>query len=210
MLQYTTVLPATLELLKVLMQKKCLANFNLVGGTSLALQIGHRLSLDIDLFTINDFDTSEIVLELKEDLHFDIVQQNPNTLTLNIEYPINSNQFIKVDILKYPYPLLNAIIKIDGIRLLSIEDIIPMKLSAVSNRGAKKDFYDIYFLLDKYSLKEMLELFSKKFPNINHFHLIKSLTYFNTADEDANPKVFKKLSWEQVKEKIVKASTELL
>ena len=56
----------------------------------------------------------------------------------------------------------------------------------------------------------MLELFSKKFPNINHFHLIKSLTYFNTADEDANPKVFKKLSWEQVKEKIVKASTELL
>ncbi len=210
MLQYTTVLPATLELLKVLMQKKCLANFNLVGGTSLSLQIGHRLSIDIDLFTINDFDTSEIVLELKEDLHFDIVQQNPNTLTLNIEYPINSNQFIKVDILKYPYPLLNAIIKIDGIRLLSIEDIIPMKLSAVSNRGAKKDFYDIYFLLDKYSLKEMLELFSKKFPNINHFHLIKSLTYFNTADEDANPKVFKKLSWEQVKEKIVKASTELL
>jgi len=210
MLQYTTVLPATLELLKVLMQKKCLANFNLVGGTSLSLQIGHRLSIDIDLFTINDFDTSEIVLELKEDLHFDIVQQNPNKLTLNIEYPINSNQFIKVDILKYPYPLLNAIIKIDGIRLLSIEDIIPMKLSAVSNRGAKKDFYDIYFLLDKYSLKEMLELFSKKFPNINHFHLIKSLTYFNTADEDANPKVFKKLSWEQVKEKIVKASTELL
>ncbi len=210
MLQYTTVLPATLELLKVLMQKKCLANFNLVGGTSLSLQIGHRLSIDIDLFTINDFDTSEIVLELKEDLHFDIVQQNPNTLTLNIEYPINSNQFIKVDILKYPYPLLNSIIKNDGIRLLSIEDIIPMKLSAISNRGAKKDFYDIYFLLDKYSLKEMLELFSKKFPNINHFHLIKSLTYFNTADEDANPKVFKKLSWEQVKEKIVKASTELL
>ena len=210
MLQYTTVLPATLELLKVLMQKKRLVNFNLVGDTSLALQIGHRLSIDIDLFTINDFDTSEIVLELKEDLHFDIIQQNPNTLTLNIEYPINSNQFIKVDVLKYPYPLLNAIIKNDGIRLLSIEDIIPMKLSAVSNRGAKKDFYDIYFLLDKYSLKEMLELFSKKFPNINHFHLIKSLTYFNTADEDANPKVFKKLSWEQVKEKIIKASTELL
>ncbi|MEI6823655.1 MAG: nucleotidyl transferase AbiEii/AbiGii toxin family protein [Bacteroidota bacterium] len=210
MLQYTTVLPATLELLKVLMQKKCLANFNLVGGTSLALQIGHRLSIDIDLFTINDFDTSEIVLELKEDLHFDIVQQKPNTLTLNIEYPINSNQFIKVDILKYPYPLINDIIKIDGIRLLSIEDIIPMKLSAISNRGAKKDFYDIYFLLDKYSLKEMLELFSKKFPNINHFHLIKSLTYFNTADEDANPKVFKKLSWEQVKARIEKASSEIL
>lgn len=210
MLQYTTVLPATLGLLKDLMQKNCLAEFNLVGGTSLALQIGHRLSIDLDLFTQNDFETSEIVVELQEDLHFDIVQQKTNTLTLNVEYPNSSNQFIKVDILKYPYPLINDIVSIEGIRLLSIEDIIPMKLSAIANRGAKKDFYDIYFLLEHYTLKEMLELFSKKFPNINHFHLIKSLTYFNTADEDANPKVFKKVSWEQVKAKIEKVSTELL
>lgn len=210
MLQYTTVLPTTLELLKVLMQQKCLADFNLAGGTSLALQIGHRFSIDIDLFTQKDFDPSEIITELEKNLKFNIIQQKVNTLTINIEYPDNSSNYIKTDIIKYPYPLINNIITIDGIRLLTIEDIIPMKLSAIANRGAKKDFYDIYYLLNRYNLQEMLVFFSKKFPNINHFHLIKSLSYFEDADEDANPKVFKKLSWEDVKIKIEQAANKLL
>ena len=210
MLQYTTVLPATLELLKALMQQECLANFNLVGGTSLALQIGHRFSIDIDLFTLNDFDSLTMISELEKSFKFDVVQQKTNTLTLNVEYPKHAAQYIKVDILKYPYPNINNILTIDGIRLLSIEDIIPMKLSAIANRGAKKDFYDIYYLLDQYSLQEMLVLFDKKFSNVNHFHLIKSLSYFENADEDANPKVFKKVSWEQVKSKIIKVANELL
>ena len=210
MLQYTAVIPATLELLKHLMLKKSLADFNLVGGTSLALQLGHRLSVDLDFFTLNDFETIEIVTELQNELRFDIVQQKQNSLILNVEYPTNSNLFIKVDILKYPYPLINSIIEIDGIRLLSIEDIIPMKLSAIANRGAKKDFYDIYFLLNSMSIKEMLNLFSMKFPNINHFHLLKSLTFFDDANEDANPKVFTKVSWEQVKTKIEKTVNILL
>jgi len=202
MLQYTAVIPTTLELLKFLMQKSSLAHFNLVGGTALALQIGHRLSDDLDLFTINDFNTDEIVTELEKDFNFIIVLKRTNSLILNIEYPKNSKQFIKVDFLKYPYKLLDSLVKFDNIRLLSIIDIIPMKLSAIANRGAKKDFYDIYFLLKKYSIKEMLELFSKKFPNTDNFYILKCLTYFNDAEEDVNPKVFKKISWDKVKQKI--------
>jgi predicted nucleotidyltransferase component of viral defense system len=210
MLQYTAVLPTTLELLKHLMLQKSLVDFNLAGGTSLALQLGHRLSIDLDFFTLNDFETTEIVSDLQNVFRFEIVLQKKNSLILNIEYPINSNLFIKVDILKYPYQLIDKVIQIDGIRLLSTADIIPMKLSAIANRGAKKDFFDIYFLLNNLSLKEMLDLFSKKFPNINHFHLLKSLTYFDDADEDANPKVFSKITWEQIKSKIQNAVNELL
>ncbi len=87
----------------------------------------------------------------------------------------------------------------DGIRLLTKENIIPMKLSAIGNRGSKKDFYDIYFLLKEYSLKEMFILFEQKLPNVNYFHIIKSLTYFYDADTELNPKTLIKTNWEQVK-----------
>jgi predicted nucleotidyltransferase component of viral defense system len=87
-----------------------------------------------------------------------------------------------------------------GTGLLSKEDIIPMKLAAVANRGSKKDFYDIYFLLHQYTLNEMVSLFEKKFSNYNNFYIIKSLTYFEDAEKDLNPKVLKKCSWDEVKQ----------
>jgi predicted nucleotidyltransferase component of viral defense system len=106
--------------------------------------------------------------------------------------------------------LINSVIETEGIRLLSIEDIVPMKLSAIANRGAKRDFYDIFFLLNHLSIKEMLSLFSRKFSQTNHFYLLKSLTYFDDAEEEANPKVFAKISWEQVKTKIEETVNELI
>jgi len=128
------------------------------------------------------------------------VIENKGGLTQKIEYPENSNNFIEVDILKYPYKLINPPVISEGIRLLSKEDIIPMKLSAVANRGSKKDFYDVYYLLQEYSLKEMISLFEKKFSCYNNFHVIKSLTYFEDAEKDINPKVLKKCTWEEVKQ----------
>jgi len=105
----------------------------------------------------------------------DVVENNAG-LTQKIEYPENSGNFVKVDIVKYPYELISPPITSEGIRLLSKEDIIPMKLAAVANRGSKKDFYDIYFLLHQYTLYEMVSLFEKKFANYNNFYIIKSLT----------------------------------
>ena len=204
MLQYTAVYPKTLELLKKLMQEKCLSKFNLVGGTALALQLGHRISIDLDLFSKHDFDTKQIVNTLSKTYKLNVVTEFDNSIIQKIEYPANSGNFIKVDIIKYPYNLIEQPIITDGIRLLTKEDIIPMKLSAIGNRGSKKDFYDIYFLLKEYSLKEMFILFEQKFPNVNYFHIIKSLTYFDDADTELNPKTLIKTSWEQVKNEIKK------
>ncbi len=88
--------------------------------------------------------------------------------------------------------------------MLSKEDIIPMKLSAIGNRGSKKDFFDIYFLLKEFTMKNMFELFEAKFPNVNYFHILKSLAYFEDADTEINPKMIMKVSWEDVKKEIRK------
>ncbi len=157
MLQYRTVYPETLELLKKLMLVSELQDFFLVGGTALALQLGHRISIDINLFTHNDFDTKELFLKLNTQFEISNLTENTNTLNFNITFPEKSENIIKIDLIKYSYPLINPIIKFDGIRLLSVEDIIPMKLSAVAGRGSKKDFYDIYKLLKSYSINKMFE-----------------------------------------------------
>ncbi len=204
MLQYTAVYPKTLELLKRLMQEECLMPFNLVGGTALALQIGHRISVDIDLFSDINFEPKQILSELRKSYKLEIVSEFDNSVTNKIEYPDNSNNYIKIDIIKYPYPLIDKVIEIDEIRMLSKKDIIPMKLSAIGNRGSKKDFYDIYFLLKEYTLKEMFELFKMKFPTVNYFHIIKSLGYFEDAETEINPKMITKVSWKEVKTEIQK------
>lgn len=195
MLHYRAVYPKTLELLKELMVIPSLESFQLVGGTALALQIGHRISVDLDLFSEREFEKGKILRDLEkigtvESIH-------PELLMLMIND-------IKVDIVHYPYPFIHPIEHIEGIRLASIKDIVAMKLSAIANRGAKKDFFDICFLFDQLSLKEMLHLFSLKYPGVNHFHVIKSLTYFEDAEEDVNPLMIEKLDWREVKQKVEK------
>ena len=105
-------------------------------------------------------------------------------------------------------PSTLELLKLDSIRLLSIDDIIPMKLSAIANRGVKKDFYDLYFLLEQRSLEEMLNLFQTKFSDINQFHIIKSLTYFEDAESNPNPHTLKDLTWQEVKNKIIQTVNE--
>lgn len=198
MLSYTTVYPATLELLKSLMQMPELQEFFLVGGTALALQIGHRISVDLDLFTPYDFDSHLLMSVLKK--HYASIEllglQN-NTLNLVIDN-------IKVDLITYAYPLIYPIKIIDDVRLLGLEDIAPMKLSATANRGTKKDFFDLYFLLQQYSLKELFQFFDQKFNNPQKFHVFRSLTYFEDAEHEVNPIMLKNITWEDVKAYIIK------
>jgi len=85
-----------------------------------------------------------------------------------------------------------------------LEDIIPMKLSAVAARGSKKDFYDIYFLLKNYTLEEMFGFFDQKFENINKFHIIKSLTYFDDAETETDPVTITKVTWKEIKHAILR------
>jgi predicted nucleotidyltransferase component of viral defense system len=199
MLLTKTLAPDTLELLKTLMQKPYLNNFRLVGGTALSMQIGHRISVDLDLFSNEQFDTFELKSLLAEDFSSFLTElERTNTLICSIDS-------IKVDFIRFRYEFAFPIIEEDGIRLADIRDIAPMKIDAISGRGKKKDFFDLYFLLQKYSMKELLELYQLKYKHTTIFHVIKSINYFADAEPDNDPLFFdKKLTWEKVKKTIIK------
>ncbi len=210
MLHYNAVDPGTLELLMSVMKLEELQDFALVGGTALALQMGHRISVDLDLFTPHDFNPAKLFESLNEQFVIVDKSEDVNTLNINIVLPDTPKNGIKVDFLKYSYPNLRPIRIIDEIRLLSMEDIIPMKLSAIAGRGSKKDFYDIFYLLQNYTLHQMVEFFVQKYANANTFHILKSLTYFEDADIEPDPRIIEKSDWNHIKKTIVQKTNDYL
>jgi predicted nucleotidyltransferase component of viral defense system len=112
---------------------------------------------------------------------------------------------VRVDFVQYPFPWLLPFEMIDAIRFISAKDIIPMKLQAVSNRFSKKDYWDVAFLLNTYSLTEMLNIFREKFPQIDPGYIIHSLTNFEEAENQPDPDVLLSISWNEIKEKLSKA-----
>jgi len=197
MLQISTVAPDTLELLKRLQSIPELANTRLVGGTALALHVGHRLSIDLDLF--GKFD-HEIITETLQSEVFDdfyVLSENKNIK----QYLINQ---VKVDIVKYDrYQWLEDVIIDDQIRIAGLKDIAAMKIAAITNRGRKKDFIDIFFLLNVFSIKEIIEFYQTKYFDANIFLSITSLAYFDDAEKDDMPKMLIPTTWEDVKRKII-------
>jgi hypothetical protein len=192
MLQRKAVEPATLELLKKLMAFEPLRDFNLVGGTALALQLGHRKSVDIDLFGLVEFDSQEMLNTLNKQFTCTARQTFKNTLLCEVDR-------IKTDILRYQYPPIDEVIIEDGIRMLTMKDIAPMKLAALSQRGARKDYFDIYFLLGHFSLSEMLDFYKQKFNQTEVSHVVRSLTYFTEAEDSDQPEMIKPVTWKEVK-----------
>jgi predicted nucleotidyltransferase component of viral defense system len=187
------------------MELEQLNSFYLVGGTALALQIGHRVSIDLDLFTEVSFDKAAVLDVLND--HFDsVVLESEGTSML-----VTSINDVKVDFVKMAYPILFTPLEVEGVRMLDMRDIAPMKLKAIVQRGSKKDFYDIFFLLNYLSLGEMLTLFMKKFKQEEIFHVIKSLTYFDDAEQYADPMMFDRtVTWGAVKKAMITATKDLL
>ena len=202
MLQTQTVVPDLLELLKKLMNEKLFSEFNLVGGTSLALQLGHRNSIDIDLFGNQDINHVLFEEKIREFGDVEISQTSKNVLITKINH-------IKVDFVSYKYPLLKDFLVIDNIRMLSTMDIAAMKLNAIMGRGSRKDFIDLFFLLNEFSMKEILNFYKKKFSDGSEFLVIKSLTYFEDADFQPQPQMFKDFDWEICKQKILEEVSRL-
>lgn len=204
MLFYQTIAPATLELLKKLMNVPGFDKLRLVGGTALALQYGHRKSIDIDLFgklAMDEYALSNAINQTGE------VTTLHKTTNINI-YSING---IKVDIVDYPYPWIDEMISIDGMRLASPKDISAMKLAAIVGRGSKKDFVDLYVLLKRFSLQDLLGFYERKFADGSVFMVIKSLTYFDDAEKETeNPIILSDISWLQVKTSILNAHREFV
>lgn len=202
MLQTQTASPKLLELLKQLMQDDFFNGFDLVGGTSLALQIGHRNSIDIDMFGNREIDTDLFEEKLKSFGKVEITQSTKNIL-------ISSINEIKVDFVNYKHPLLQETKIIDFIRLASKEDIAAMKLNAILGRGSRKDFIDLYFLLNEFSLRQMFGFFKDKYIEGSEFLVYKSLTYFEDADSQPQPKMFKPFDWDICKQKIIEEVLKL-
>ena len=196
MLHVKTIHQDTFALLKELTATNALDSFALAGGTALALQLGHRISIDLDFFTTNEFDSFALFEMLAETFELENSSTGVNSLTLVINRQSIS---IKTDFIRHNYLQLKPFIISEGIRFFSLDDIAAMKLNAIANRGAKKDFYDIHALLGRFSLLELLGFFEAKYRKMNSFAVIKSLAFFDDADMEPDPISLTDLAWEQIK-----------
>lgn len=197
MLSLQTVEPDTLELLRTLMGNSLFDGTRLVGGTALALQYGHRQSVDLDFFgTISD-DIEAMQSCLRSVGKLQIIKETERIRV----YQVNG---IKVDIIDYSrYPWISDAIEEDGLRLAAPQDIAAMKVNAIEGRGTKKDFVDMFFLLQHYSLNEILNFYAKKYAEHSIFRALMSLTYFDDADGQPMPKMFKDVVWNDIKQSII-------
>jgi len=197
MLQTDSVSPALWHTLLELNKSSLFENYFLVGGTALSLQIGHRISEDIDLFTRQDINKDEIIDFMNKKFAGNV--QITNIQNLILQMVVNG---VKVDFVKYDFPLIEDVFNENGIKYLGIKDISAMKLLATANRGNHaKDFVDIFFLLKKMSLTEMFDYFRQKFNQIDVSIVKRSLIYFDDVPKN---------SWNAIKYLQEKPSTEAI
>lgn len=198
MLYKQTVNTTLLELTQQLCLHPAMKNFMLVGGTALSLQIGHRKSIDIDMFSEQPFDAEELSLILKNSFNFYANNRFKNALMGTI-------QDIKTDVITHQYKWIRPLLDEEGIRMASLEDIAAMKLNAIAGNGSRlKDFVDIAFLSSCFSLQQMLDFFEEKYPNNNSVIALKSLCYFDDIIFDVDILYQDSpLSWEIIKSRII-------
>lgn len=206
MLHYKTVNDLLKEGLLQLMAAKEFETFRLVGGTSLSLQIGHRESIDIDLFS--DVDYGKIDFEAIEKYlasNFKYLDHLSNSIPgMGKSYLVGEDKdnTLKLDIF-YTDKFIQPYCLEDTIRMATIEEIIAMKLDVVQRGGRKKDFWDLHELFEKYSLTQMLDLHEQRYPYSHDRDLIiQNFTDFSLADDEFNPICFKGKYWEFIKEDI--------
>jgi len=184
-----------------------LKNFSLVGGTALSLKLGHRISIDLDLFSNVRPDISQINLLLEARFGSDFINENLHT-DFAIFCTIHN---VKVDILHYPHLPISEIEIIDGIRMYSNKDIAAMKINAILGRGQKKDFFDLAELLQHYSLNEILDWNKQKYKSQQLLISIpNALTYFEDAELSPDPVSLNGQTWEAVKKILQQKVREFL
>ena len=182
-------------------------DFYLAGGTALALLEGHRVSMDLDLFSPS-FDDPEAAQATLEKTHPDTVMTSISKRTLYLQV-----QGTTVSLFGYSYPTVAPLIRPDSslLPLASREDIVAMKLAAIASRGSRKDFVDLWLLATRYwPLSDCLELYRKKFAARDIGHVVRSLTYFDDADEEPPLRLLIDVDWEEIKRDLVIRVRELL
>ena len=207
MLQNCSIDPGTLDLLNSLMAFESLKNFSLVGGTNLALRFGHRLSVDIDLFSNQEFDNIELANLLKE--KFQHLEFGNVLNKIGLFCYINS---IKVDFVRHHYfNLIGDIEEIDGVRMFSLRDVAAMKIFAMLKRPRKKDHWDIAEILKYMSLEEMIDAYFQKYPDkIILISIPRALTYTEDVEDDIDPVSLNGTTWDDIKSFIAQKVEEFL
>jgi len=207
MLHTKTIEPRTLSILNELMQIHDLNQFSLVGGTALSLKYGHRLSVDLDLFSDQEMNKDLLIDFLKKKYTDRFIIENTQAKWGIFRYIDN----IKIDIVQYPHSLIGKIENIESIRLYHDKDLMAMKIQAILGRGKKKDFWDIAELLEHYSIQEMMTCHKAKYPNqMLGISIPQALTYFVDADDSEEPITIKPMTWEEVKSNISNKVREFL
>lgn len=202
---HTEILPSkTKKAFEFLSAQEWLAqsNWYLAGGTALALQVGHRQSVDLDFFTKDkDFDNSKLLEHFSSgtDWHTDVNREGTIYGTL---------LGAKVSFIVYPFFITaEQPISCGSIRILTRNDIAVMKVIAISQRGKKRDFLDLYWLTHHgQSLEDVIRKLKKQYPFVAHdyHHILKSLVYFDDADNDPMPELYFSVTWKTIKDFFIK------
>lgn len=193
-----TLAPNTKIAFEHLSNLEAIKPFYLSGGTALALHLGHRESEDLDFFTENDFDPQNLQIQLSKSLKLSDISEDSGTLNC---YADN----VKLQFLHYPYKLISESANWHGLAVSSVADIACTKLITISSRGSKKDFIDLYFILKIFSLDELFSFLPQKYTEIDYnlVHILKSLVYFDTAEEQPMPKMHQTVSWNEAKSALI-------
>ena len=197
MFHYSTVESETYEVLKKIFAIEAIRKgFALAGGTSLSLQLGHRHSIDLDIFSPHVFDTRdlELILSSTPGLKFELINRTERML---FSY-INN---VKCDFINEPSTLIHSFFSKDDVNYFHVEDIAAMKMHTVCGRGKKKDFFDIYVLIQNYGWHNMLQWFAAKYGDSQYYFLWRSIAYFEDAEDDVDIVGFEPYtkSWEEIK-----------
>ena len=200
MLQISTVEEKTFELLSSLMLEPLLDSTILVGGTSLALQLGHRKSTDLDLFTTESIDIESVVASLNTNFNY-----HPQLITDSTTIGYISD--IKIDVIRHPYEWIDSPVQQNGIRLASLKDIAAMKLHAIANSGQRpKDFVDMAYLSQFFSYNQIKNFALKKYPIYDPIMFDRAIIYFGDVNMEAIDKIKminSKMNWSGIKKRII-------
>lgn len=200
---YFKCLPPEAQILLKNLAKTVRAHKSLLAdGTGLALQIGHRISVDLDFFSRETFLTENVFQEMRRlGLNPRVLEESEGSLTVTIDGT-------KVSLFRYPYPFIEEMKDADGVPVAGVIDIASMKIIATSQRGAKRDFFDLYFILQDIPFRKIAENMVHRFGNdrLNPVHIGKSLVFFNDADTDPDPRMLgnDNPSWEGMKKFFIK------
>lgn len=203
-LHYETVTPLLREVLNDIMASSIFEPFYLVGGTSLSLRLGHRISVDIDLFTNAPYGSLDFSIYKKffqENYKYFYKTDTTDIVGFGRSYYVGESEEdnIKID-LYYHEEIINPCDTIDNIRIASLDDVVAMKVDVVSRGGRKKDFWDLHELMNTYSVPEMLELHQKRYEYTHEREqIITNFTDFASADEDIDPICLIGKEWELIK-----------